>query len=912
MKRRLLMLLLLPLLLAGCNEKDKTSYESRTAETTRRSGDIGSFNLLTPDNDTKINGVLSFTWEEANNCDSYQLEIAETDRFINEEDYVYVKESNIYATKFDLNYTLPTKDITYYWRVTAVNKDHKKECNAMGNFFYESVKITEIPINIEDEQDWSVHKEGSKATVSIDRNNFFGNNKNSLVINFKKEDTSQGISKSDGWIVITKSEDRELYGTDAFYLRFFYAGHDSTVKIRVLDSDGEYWHKQVQISNNAKQTVLMRFDEFTLRTEGTNIGDRVFGWQHIHYFEIVFEKTFGDGVCILSDIKAVRAEDYDDLFIKKLDFERDDIDDWTYENYHFDKYVHHKDPESSEPDPDDGALVIPVKAGFYGYGYQHVFFYKFFAPGDAVRFKIRFTGLKSNATFYFRILEEDRDMWQYRTPFSDLKVDPSAEDPYKELIIPLKAMQRMSSGMNGDGAKQFSYIQKLIFGLADNESYTGNIYIKDFEVVSLSEILDPSTRKLTVGANGCIENFDNYNSYTEIYYAWDQSAVNKDEAMKLDTIHRVGPSSNKYCAEFDYKADLEMATYQVYMNSEAAVDKNAFSIWLKDDSVLFDDPAVAYLKDKVAAEMTIQLTMDSGEWYRYVIPSVAKDWTNYTIAFKDFTLFNEKSLVEKHPLSSDHVIHMAFGLQYFYYSQGSDGNPDPKKPYPTYAIANPVYIDEIYFTNSENTVIDEISSLIKPDKDNPERITIDSFENYEDDDALLETWTMINAKDKNGISLSNDVSTEEVGGTKSLALAYNSTDSVQFNRSTAFHKKSLAKGMSLDLKGDDKARIVIHIDYRENGQLYDMRYIIHAPSSEWSTYEIGFDNFKALEHPLVVISEKTVKNIEGIRFVITNIDESESVIYLDNLRFLDNIAYDKEAVTVIPTAQKGGFEDEIN
>ena len=299
--------------------------------------------------------------------------------------------------------------------------------------------------------------------------------------------------------------------------------------------------------------------------------------------------------------------------------------------------------------------------------------------------------------------------------------------------------------------------------------------------------------------------------------------------------------------------------------------------------------------------MTIQLTMDSGEWYRYVIPSVARDWTNYTIAFKDFTLFNEKSLVEKHPLSSEHVIHMAFGLQYFYYSQGADGNPDPKKPYPTYAIANPVYIDEIYFTDAEATVIDEISSLIKPDSDNKNRITIDSFDNYENQDALLETWTIINPQEKNGISLSNDVSTAAVGGTKSLALAYNGSDSVQFNRSTVFHKTALAKGMSLDLKGDGKARIVIHIDYRENGQLYDMRYIIHAPSSDWSTYEIGFDNFKALEHPLVAISEKTVKNIEGIRFVITNSDSTESVIYLDNLRFLNDIAYDKEAVTVIPT-----------
>ena len=101
--------------------------------------------------------------------------------------------------------------------------------------------------------------------------------------------------------------------------------------------------------------------------------------------------------------------------------------------------------------------------------------------------------------------------------------------------------------MNGDGAKQFYFIQKFNVGLADN--YTaGTISIKDLEVIKIRDIFPEGTpivqsnglSKRVVGADGCIENFNNYNIYTEMYYYWEQSSVNKDEAMKLDNIHKIG------------------------------------------------------------------------------------------------------------------------------------------------------------------------------------------------------------------------------------------------------------------------------------------------------------------------------------------------------------------------------------
>ena len=238
MKKRFLGFLLIPMLLSGCGADipDDKLYETHNVSHALKVGDIGSFDLTGPENGFTTDKGFLFTWSAANNSDYYALEIASTVNFISDdEDEVYVRESNISNNQYDLSFTLPKKDILYYWRVTAFNKDHSKKSNSVGNFFYKAEDIEEIPINIDDEQDWVLHKEGSYADISVDRTNFFGNDKPSLAIVFDKEHTNQGIVKSDGWIVVTKTEDRELYGTDAFFFNFYYSGHDATVLIRVLD-----------------------------------------------------------------------------------------------------------------------------------------------------------------------------------------------------------------------------------------------------------------------------------------------------------------------------------------------------------------------------------------------------------------------------------------------------------------------------------------------------------------------------------------------------------------------------------------------------------------------------------------------------------------------------------------------------
>ena len=201
MKKKLLALmtlLLVPFMVSGCNVDNPTSSDANGSATPigheRKTGEIADFHLTAPGNDFVTEGGVTFTWEEANNADNYQIELSSTLSFVtDDEEEVYVKESNLYSNQYVLNFNLPKKDITYYWRVTAVNRTNTKK-SEIGNFYVVSPDIRSIPIEIEDEQDWALHKEGSYADISIDRSNFFGNGKNSLAIVFDKEHTNQGHS----------------------------------------------------------------------------------------------------------------------------------------------------------------------------------------------------------------------------------------------------------------------------------------------------------------------------------------------------------------------------------------------------------------------------------------------------------------------------------------------------------------------------------------------------------------------------------------------------------------------------------------------------------------------------------------------------------------------------------------------
>ena len=362
--------------------------------------------------------------------------------------------------------------------------------------------------------------------------------------------------------------------------------------------------------------------------------------------------------------------------------------------------------------------------------------------------------------------------------------------------------------------------------------------------------------------------------------------------MKLDSINKTGGKKNPMCGEFDYKADMEQAVYQLYLDSTAVKNMNAFSLWLKDASVKFDDPVVEYLKDEdIAAEMTIQLTMDTGEWYRYTIDKVKKEWNKYTISFDDFELFNGDSLFDDpKPLSSEHIIHLAFGFKYLYYDEFGNHHP-------TYAIANPVYLDEIYFTTASESSIEELSGTIKEDKDNPNRITVDTMEGYETEEDMFEYWSYGGNLDYTELALSDDVSCE--GGTKSIKMHYKGSDSVSYIRQSQFAGTVTAKGVSIDIKGEGKAIVYLNLNWRVGSTLFKMRYGIANIPTEWTHYEIGFDFFKDIEGTKKAISSNYAKYIESISFGIVNNDYSESDIFVDNIRLIKNIEYDARTSAAI-------------
>ena len=223
----------------GYVESDKANIELEFKEgkdltQTNKKGALGDFNLIAPATGVIVNEQPTFSWSESANAISYTLEVCSSKSFDNNSNsIVYTKESNIAATSFKLSATLKTKNIDYYWRVTAVNEFNSKavgreKVSEIRTFFYHVESAGEVEIPVGEAGDWALHKVGSVADIAIDHNDFFGTgDQDSLKITFEKENTSQGPGheKSDGWIVVQKTVEQDFFGPDAFYCNFYYMGH---------------------------------------------------------------------------------------------------------------------------------------------------------------------------------------------------------------------------------------------------------------------------------------------------------------------------------------------------------------------------------------------------------------------------------------------------------------------------------------------------------------------------------------------------------------------------------------------------------------------------------------------------------------------------------------------------------------
>ena len=85
-------------MLIGCAQgtsKGQGSYEHDSVDKVVHTGEIADFKLTGPEDGFVTDKGFTFTWEAANNADNYQIEIASTLSFVNDdEDEVSVKENN--------------------------------------------------------------------------------------------------------------------------------------------------------------------------------------------------------------------------------------------------------------------------------------------------------------------------------------------------------------------------------------------------------------------------------------------------------------------------------------------------------------------------------------------------------------------------------------------------------------------------------------------------------------------------------------------------------------------------------------------------------------------------------------------------------------------------------------------------
>ena len=851
-----------------------------------KEGELSAFNLLTPTVGSLLEALPTFTWEASTNAVSYTLEVCSREDFIHtSSEIVYTKETNISCNHFTLSSSLKKKDITYYWKVTAINNFNdteeakKKVCNAVFSFEYKAIVASKVDLPIGEVSDWTLHKEGSYANISVDKNNFFkGDEKESLVISFDKEHTKRGVESSDGWMVITKAIEKDLYGCDSVYFNFYYSGNDSNIFLRFVDEDGEYWHKQISISLNSKQTVLLKFSDFILRRQDTLVQNEIFDYQHIQSVELVFEKTFGDGVCIISNMKATHYEDYKDMYVQDIKFDDYGLDQITTESYKFGRTISSDGKEMKLEYSTDVKYGNDKGIGSYGYGFAKFTINKFLGSGNAFRMKISFSGYQdSNSKLLFRVYEEDMDRWVYEQPFSSM-----TKDGFEEITIPFSAF--LKSEVKGDGLKQFAYVLNLQFG-ASGLYGNGSVTFKDVSIVTIP----PVSQNKKVIVNKTIENFDDYSFRTQIYEHWETSVDNKDESISLSSLEKFNDGSNVNCGQFTYKSDMMMATYDTYLDvSYEGAD--GISFWAKDASKKSDDSSFSYLNSEdVAADMTIQIVLKDNRWYRYEIKKLPKLWTRYEIPFSEFELDSGYIAEDSISVTSENVINLAFGLQYFYYKK--DGTPKP-----VYMESNPVYMDTFEFVDNAILKTEGLSKIIEPDPQNPNLVILDRFE-YENETQLKAIWSGINGLDFESVSLDNDVSSE--GGNHSMKLAFKGQQSPSYATFPTFATSAKGKGFAVDLKTSKSATIYINFYLKNGSSLIQYRYTIFNSPNVWTRYEIGFAKLTCISSTSQTMGKDDLPKIQRITFGAVENGNEDSSLNIDNFIFDLSYSYDREVVTVL-------------
>lgn len=861
--KNILLCVLSLLLLSGCKNKEDdnkinfNSFETIKITQTSNTGILNNFDLISPANGSEVvKDLPTFKWEVVNNATSYVLEVCSDTSFTNYAS-TYIKKANICENEYTLDTYLRNKETTYYWRVSALNDTNKVMCNEeYRGFFLKSPDFGEINFDIEYADEWIVHQDGSQANVSVDKNDFFNNGMNSLQIDFDSTKTNQGIPSSDGWIVVSHSQETELYGVDAFYFNFYYNGQDADIYLRVIDEDNEYYNAQIKLANNAQQTIIIKFDDFTLRTKGgTPVVNEHFDYNYIKAVELVFEQSFGDGVCLISNLKAIKYDDYNNLFVEKFNFNNYPSSDYILDNY---------SGFTTNVSNSGSTFTMGWAGNINGYGFVKIPVNTMLVNGDSFKVKISHTGSNTHRIL-FRVIEEDGDRWVYKQDCSTLVND--------ELIIPFTAFTL--SEANGDGARQFYFLKQLQLGI-ENAWGQGSVTYDNLRVVTMNEEIE-NLYMNSIQSDGLIENFERYNTGVQMYYNWQETSVNKDESLNINT--KYTPTSSGKSGVFTYKSDMYAACYGLQFN-DGLEGYNSLKFDVYDQSVLKNaTDEFKHLAGKAGAKMVVKLYVTKGETYSYVINCLDQSWTRYNISFNDFTLDEGFSVYSATPLESANIRGLMFQFQYYYYA--SNGKASPQ-----YTSSNPVYMDNIYLSNTIATTKEDCAVRIKPTSGDANVAIIDDFENYTNDN-LSEYYQQV-SYDYSKLSLVKE------NNNQALCMQYkgNST-SVSYQKNFLIDSSVKGKAIILDLKGDGKATVYINLFLEHANTTYKFRYAINNVPSVWTRYTIGFNNFAIQESTSeLIISNSNVNELNKITFGIVNYQDYElSNVLVDNIKLTYSSTY---------------------
>lgn len=847
--------------LVACGEAKGIDYKSidlnEAGKTVQNMGELGEFELVSPMNNAIVEEIDTFTWGECENAEAYAIEISSSDQFQSDLDTVdYYRKDNIVGTSFTINSAFEFKDQNYYWRVFAKNSKGNKQSTSTFSFFIKAPSVDEVKLDVGEADDWNLHPLGSYADISIDNSNFFGNDEDSLKISFKKEYTSRGNEESDGWIIVTKSVEKNIYGTDALFFNCFYAGQDATVVIRLIDRDNEYWFCQVQLSYNAKQSIFLKFSDFEQRFQDVTVGNEVFDFERIKYMEVVFERTFGDGVLLISNVKAVKFEDYKEWFIDKLNFNDYEDSQFINDNYEFEREII-EDYEMRMAYYGSNAMGKPL---INGYGFVKIAVNRFMFTGDCVKVSVKYTGAKGS-NVVLRIYEEDTDRWSYKIPFSTLTAGV-----YTTLVIPYAAFAK--SQVTGDGKRQFYYIFNIQFGLEGVYS-AGNLFFKDFEVVKRADYITEPER--IVNSDGMIEDFDNYQQVADMYRIWTVSDTNKDEYISLNSTVQLG-SENKSCGQLYYKADMGQAQY--YIPVKVSDDFTSISVWLKDASIKPIDTRVNHI-DAVNADVTLYFRVSTGEIYKYDIPKLEKIWNQYDIPFTDFV--QEGNPNKKAETTAQAITHVGIAMQYFYYDADN-------RPMPLYTDDSPVYMDNFLFSHREafnKSVKEKVIAL----KDGV--AMIDDMEDYQTNEDMEYFWNNGNTYDYQKMDVSDNVAAN--GGNRSLSLQYRiNAASPSYYVAPTFDPDVKAKAFKISIASENQATVYVNIYTLVGTTTTQYRATISKVNAEWTEYIIGFNNLAIQSGGSVPLNSNFIPYISKVSIGVVYNDSSssgESYIYIDNFGF---------------------------